>query len=78
MLNRPGFAPTRRDDATLSPRELTCLTWIAQGKTAWEVAQILGITERTVTAHLTSAVTKLGAANRLQAAVIAVREGLIS
>lgn len=79
MPYRPGFAmtPSGRRSQSLSSRERTCLAWIAEGKTAWEVGQILGISERTVIAHVASAATKLGAANRVQAAVIAVRQGLI-
>ena len=35
----------------LSARELDCLKWTAEGKTAWEASVILGITERTVRFH---------------------------
>jgi DNA-binding CsgD family transcriptional regulator len=39
----------------LSARELDCLKWTAEGKTAWEASVILGITERTVRFHLNAA-----------------------
>lgn len=43
----------------LSPREREVLTWTAQGKTTWEVAQILGISQLTVAAHVKNAKLKL-------------------
>jgi DNA-binding CsgD family transcriptional regulator len=62
----------------LTPRELEVLTWAARGKSAWEIAQILRITKRTVNEHAQTATRKLNAANRTQAVVIAVRDHLIS
>jgi LuxR family transcriptional regulator, activator of conjugal transfer of Ti plasmids len=35
------------DGVSLSPREFECLEWAAQGKSAWEIGRILGITRRT-------------------------------
>jgi LuxR family quorum sensing-dependent transcriptional regulator len=66
----------RRTDG-LTPREREALTWAAAGKSAADTGQILGITERTVTAHLVSACQKLGAANKVQAVARAVHERLI-
>ena len=51
--------------------------WTAQGKTAWEIGEILGIARRTVNEHAQTAFRKLGAANRAQAVAIAIRERLI-
>lgn len=65
-------------DHGITPREIDCIAWTAEGKTAWEIGQILSITERTVTAHLTSAMERLGATNRSHAVAIAVRIGLIA
>ena len=48
------------DGVSLSPRELECLEWAAQGKSAWEIGQILGITRRTASFHLENAKAKLG------------------
>lgn len=62
---------------SLSPRELECLKWVSQGKTAWETAMIIGRSPRTIEFHLLNAVRKLGASNKIHAAVIAVRQGLI-
>ncbi|KQW94064.1 LuxR family transcriptional regulator [Massilia sp. Root418] len=53
----------------LTARECEMLRWTADGKTSGEIAQITGISERTVNFHLTNAVGKLGAANKTAAAV---------
>ena len=49
------------------------LAWSAQGKSAWEIGEILNIAERTVDEQAQTAIHKLGAANRTQAVVIAIR-----
>lgn len=54
-------------DCELTARECEVLRWSAAGKTADEIGQILGITERTVTFHITSSLTKLNVANKTQA-----------
>lgn len=64
-------------DAVLSEKELECLSWVSLGKTAWETAQIMGRSQRTVEFHLVNATRKLSASNKIHAAVIAVRRGLI-
>jgi LuxR family transcriptional regulator, quorum-sensing system regulator BjaR1 len=61
----------------LTPREREALTWAAAGKSAADTGRILGITERTVTAHIVSACQKLGAANKTHAVARAVHEKLI-
>ena len=63
--------------AALSPREVEALVWTAEGKSAWEIAQILEVAERTVVNHLHNAQTKLNASNRTHAVVIAMRMGLV-
>ena len=62
----------------LSVREKDCLQWAAIGKTSWEIAQILSISERTVIFHLTNATKKLDATNRRQAVVRALSLRLIN
>jgi DNA-binding CsgD family transcriptional regulator len=62
----------------LSPREREVLLWASQGKTGWEIAQILKLTERTVTYHVENARTKLGAASRSHAVAKALALGLIT
>lgn len=61
----------------LSEKERECLIWVAAGKTAWETAVILGRSKRTVEFHLGNAIEKLGASNKVHAAVLAVRRGLL-
>ncbi|MEO5349975.1 MAG: LuxR family transcriptional regulator [Magnetococcus sp. YQC-3] len=56
----------------LTAREKECLRWASEGKTSWDIAQILKISERTVVAHLNNAGVKLGANNRVQAVARAV------
>jgi len=61
----------------LNDREVETLTWVARGKTSAEIAQILGLTKRTVDFHLDNARTKLGAATRTQAVIKAATGRLI-
>ena len=65
------------DVPALTPRELECLRWTMEGKTAWEVGGIVGITERTAGLHINNATHKLGCANKHQAVLKALRLGLI-
>jgi LuxR family quorum sensing-dependent transcriptional regulator len=67
----------QRKHGTLTSREAEVLTWVARGKSAWEIGEILHIAKRTVDEHVQTAVRKLGAANRTHAVAIAVRELLI-
>jgi LuxR family quorum sensing-dependent transcriptional regulator len=62
---------------TLSRREREVLTWVATGKTAWEIGEVLHISKRTVEWHLQHAAQKLGASNRMHAVIIAARDHLI-
>jgi LuxR family quorum sensing-dependent transcriptional regulator len=62
-------APTRR--------EVEVLTWVAKGKSAWEIGEILNITKRTVDEHVRIAVQKIGAANRTHAVALAIKNELI-
>ncbi|MFY9513104.1 MAG: autoinducer binding domain-containing protein [Rubrivivax sp.] len=61
----------------LTPRELEALRWTMDGKTAWEVGSIMGISERTAVLHVNNAMHKLGAVNKHQAVLKALRLGLI-
>jgi LuxR family quorum sensing-dependent transcriptional regulator len=58
-------------------REAEVLTWVARGKSAWEIGEILRITKRTVDEHVQTAVRKLGASNRTHAVALGLREGII-
>jgi DNA-binding CsgD family transcriptional regulator len=60
----------------LSVRELTILNWMKNGKTNWEIARILGVTERTVRFHVESIFLKLDVTSRSQAVATAIEHGL--
>jgi len=61
----------------LTPRESECLKWQAAGKTMWEIAKILSISERTVQFHIDNARAKLGANTIPHAVALAVKNSLI-
>ena len=71
-------APARLgpDDLGLSARELEVLALVADGRTNGEIARALFITTKTASSHVTHILDKLGATNRVEAAVIASRAGL--
>jgi len=60
-------ADTISTRAALSSREMTILTWITHGKTNWDIAKILGVSERTVRFHVESIFAKLDVTSRSQA-----------
>src|SRR2546421_80761 len=77
---REGLAAILRqmpDLVLLNEREVETLTWVARGKTSAEIAQILGLTKRTVDFHIDNARIKLGAATRTQAVIKAATGRLI-
>lgn len=61
----------------LSPRESECLRWASVGKTSWETASILGVSERTVNFHLGNAFAKLNVNNKQAAVAQAILQDLI-
>ena len=55
------LAPARLvGSVLLSPRELECLEWAAQEKSAWEIGRILNISRRTAAFHIDNAKAKFG------------------
>jgi DNA-binding CsgD family transcriptional regulator len=73
------LVPAPADPAlpVLTPRELEALRWTMEGKTAWEVGHVLGITERTAALHVNNATHKLGCVNKHQAVLKALRIGIL-
>jgi len=61
----------------VTPRELSTLRLMADGKTNKEIANALGISERTVKTHLGHLFEKLGVTSRTEALKIATRRGLV-
>jgi DNA-binding CsgD family transcriptional regulator len=64
-------------ECELTDRQLECLRLCSIGKTSVDIGYILGITQKTVNDHLTSACSKLGTYKRIHACSIAVGLGLI-
>lgn len=78
LLGQSMKERTSRRKTLLSPREVEVLTWIANGKTAWETAQILNISQKSVDFYTDTAKNKLHAMNRTHAVVKAIVMGLVS
>ena len=72
MLREPLKTGSR-----LTTRETECLGWIAQGKTSWEIARILEVTEHTVIFHANNAMRKLGVNARAAAVQRAMSLGYL-
>jgi DNA-binding NarL/FixJ family response regulator len=70
-------SPDEAPSSLLTARELEVLQSVAAGKANKRIAVDLGISERTVRAHVSSILTKLEASSRTQVAIRAVREGLV-
>ena len=80
LLSRRSTAAAAESEdvevSALSPREAEVLRLVVEGLLNKQIAQRLGITERTVKAHLTSAYQRIGVADRTQAALWAQRHDL--
>ena len=55
----------------VTARQLECLAWAGEGKTAVEIGMILGISARTVEGHLAKICETFGVRKRIQAVVMA-------
>lgn len=80
MTNKKPVKASRErkaKNAILTSREIEVLTWVALGKSAREIGDILNIAKRTVDEHVQSAIRKTGAINRTNAVAIALRDGVI-
>jgi DNA-binding NarL/FixJ family response regulator len=64
--------------ALLTPRERQILTLLGEGHSNREIANILVISERTARTHVSNVLSKLNLTSRTQAALLAIREGLVS
>jgi len=70
------FEPqARKDRQPLTARERECLLWAYEGKRSTEIAILMGITERTVHAHLEQAGQKLGTTGRKKIIDAAISRG---
>jgi DNA-binding CsgD family transcriptional regulator len=59
----------------ITKRELECIKWASEGKTSWEISQLLRISQRTVDFHLTNCIAKTNSINRQQAIVKCIFNG---
>jgi NarL family two-component system response regulator LiaR len=73
-LNRPSNLPPA--DEPLTEREIEVLIFVARGYSNQDIANALFISERTVRTHVSNILSKLHVANRTQAALYALKEGL--
>lgn len=69
--------PAHPQAPPLSRRELEVLKLSADGKTAYEIARILSLSERTINFHVQRAIEKLGVNNKIAAVIAAARSGAI-
>ncbi len=72
---KSGHGPTAVE---LSARERECLAWTLEGKTAGEIAGIIGLSVDTVNHYAQTSTLKLGGSNKYHAAVKALRAGILS
>ncbi len=66
-----------RGEILLTRREIDCLSWVSNGKTDWEIGEILSISETTVHTHIENAKKKLNSVTRAQAVAEAIKVGSI-
>lgn len=76
-LKSGGKQPLVDRHVHLTLREKECISWCAEGKTAWEISTILGISERTVAHILENAQRKMNTTNRTHLVAESLRAGLI-
>jgi two-component system, NarL family, response regulator LiaR len=74
-MKRSAHLPPTSDP--LTERESDVLTLVAKGATNQEIADTLTLTERTVRTYVSNILSKLHLANRTQAALYAIRSGLV-
>ena len=74
----PEGAPKKPTPDPLTPREVEILKLVATGKSNKAIAEELFVSEATVRTHMTSILSKLHLANRVEATLYALREGLAS
>jgi two-component system, NarL family, response regulator YdfI len=78
VLSKAGETGAQAASATdLTERELEVLRAVAQGERSKEIAVCLGISERTVKAHLASIYNRLGVDSRAAAIAVAAQKGLL-
>jgi LuxR family transcriptional regulator len=69
--------PEKGRQPHLSPREIEVLKLCAAGKTAYETARILSLSERTVNYHVQNVIMKMKVCNKISAVIAAAKAGII-
>jgi len=77
LMKSAGAAPASTALDALTPRERAVLENVGRGRSNREIASRLGISEGTVKGYVSGVLAKLGLADRTQAALYAVRHGLV-
>ena len=77
-MGRPDIRPDTPTPDPLTPREVETLRLVAKGKSNKAIAEELFVSEATVRTHMTSILSKLHLANRVEATLYALREGIAS
>lgn len=77
LARRPADEDAAARVATLTARERAVLTLLAAGRSNREIGAELFVAESTVKTHVTAVLRRLGVRDRVQAAVVAVRAGLL-
>lgn len=71
------FTSGAENPPALSLREKQCISWVAQGKSSWEIGKILKISDNTVNFHIKNVMRKLDVTSRFVAATKAINIGVI-
>lgn len=77
LHKEPEVAPDGHTDKLLSDRERQVLALVVEGLINKEIGQRLGVSPNTVKNHIANITRKLGVADRTQAAVMSIRQGLL-
>lgn len=77
LMREVAQPPATAPAPDLTPREREVLVLLARGLTNRLIARELAVAEKTVKTHVSNVLAKLGVADRTQAALHAVREGLV-
>lgn len=72
VLNKPSLTPP-----IFTAREIEVLQWIKEGKSSWEISEILKCSKRGIDFHSNNIKAKLNAVSRAQAVAIALKKGII-
>jgi two-component system nitrate/nitrite response regulator NarL len=76
-LDEVGNDSARKSNVSLTGRQIDVLRLLRQGRSNKEIGRALGLSEKTVKVHLTALFKALNVANRMQAAAMADKVGLI-